>query len=111
MNDTVTCVVLCEGCDDETKAQCSEAMLPVATEAFDAAKAAGCESGMLFFTATETSDVVYQLRMSCELGEPSSTPQVCSHLMTARGALCSWDLRPCPALVGWSLVRVVITMR
>jgi len=31
---------------------------------------------MLFFTATETSDVVYQLRMSCELGEATSTPQV-----------------------------------
>jgi len=31
---------------------------------------------MLFFTATETSDVVYQLRMSCELGDPTSTPQM-----------------------------------
>ena len=31
---------------------------------------------MLFFTATETSDVVYQLRMSCDLGEPSGTPQL-----------------------------------
>ena len=78
MNDTVTCVVLCEGCDEATKAQVSDAMLPVATEAFDAAKAAGCEAGMLFFSATETSDVVYQLRMSCELGEPSSSPQVCA---------------------------------
>ena len=26
MNDTVTCVVLCEGCDDETKAQMSEVL-------------------------------------------------------------------------------------
>ena len=31
---------------------------------------------MLFFTATETSDVVYQLRMSCELGEATNVPQV-----------------------------------
>lgn len=31
---------------------------------------------MLFFTATDTSDVVYQLRMSCELGEPTGTPQL-----------------------------------
>lgn len=31
---------------------------------------------MLFFTATETSDVVYQLRMSCELGEPTGEPQL-----------------------------------
>jgi len=43
MNDQVTCVVLCEGCDDATKAQVNEAMLPVATEAFEAAKASGCE--------------------------------------------------------------------
>jgi len=91
MNDTVTCVVLCEGCDDETKAQCSEAMLPVATEAFDAAKAAGCESGMLFFTATETSDVVYQLRMSCELGEPSSTPQMVILDIPDSGAFYVYD--------------------
>jgi len=76
MNDTVTCVVLCEGCDDATKAAVSEAMMPVAAEAFEAAKASGCEAGMLFFTATETSDVVYQLRMSCELGEATSTPQL-----------------------------------
>ena len=34
------------------------------------------QSGMLFFTATETSDVVYQLRMSCELGEATNVPQV-----------------------------------
>ena len=33
---------------------------------------------MLFFTATETSDVVYQLRMSCELGDPTGSPQVCT---------------------------------
>jgi hypothetical protein len=76
MNDTVTCVVLCEGCDEETKTQMSEAMMPVATEAFEAAKAAGCEAGMLFFTASETSDVVEQLRASCGLGEPTATPQV-----------------------------------
>ncbi len=50
--------------------------MPVAAEYFEAAKASGCEAGMLFFTASETSDVVYQLRMSCELGEPTSTPQV-----------------------------------
>ena len=43
MNDQVTCVVLCAGCDDATKAQVNEAMLPVATEAFEAAKASGCE--------------------------------------------------------------------
>jgi nucleoredoxin len=76
MNDTVTCVILCEGCDEETKAAMSDAMMPVAQEAFNAAKASGCEAGMLFFTATETSDVVYQLRMSCELGDPTSTPQM-----------------------------------
>jgi hypothetical protein len=76
MNDQVTCVVLCEGCDDATKEQVNAAMLPVAQEAFEAAKASGCESGMLFFTATENSDVVYQLRMSCELGEPTGVPQV-----------------------------------
>merc|ERR1712216_627086 len=29
MNDTVTCVVLCEGCDEETKKAMSEAMMPV----------------------------------------------------------------------------------
>ena len=76
MNDTITCVILCEGCDEETKAAMSDAMMPVAQEAFNAAKASGCEAGMLFFTATETSDVVYQLRMSCELGDPTSTPQM-----------------------------------
>ena len=77
MNDTVTCVCLCEACDDATKEAISEAMMPVATEAFNAAKASGCEAGMLFFTATETSDVVYQLRMSCELGEPKpGVPQL-----------------------------------
>jgi len=76
MNDTVTCVVLCEGCDEETKKAMSEAMMPVAEEAFEAAKLSGCEAGMLFFTATETSDVVYQLRMSCELGEPTGEPQL-----------------------------------
>jgi thiol-disulfide isomerase/thioredoxin len=76
MNDTVTCVCLCEGCDDATKEACAEAMMPVAEEAFNAAKASGCEAGMLFFTATETSDVVYQLRMSCELGEPTGVPQL-----------------------------------
>jgi len=76
MNDTVTCVVLCEGCDEETKKSMTDAMMPVAEEAFQAAKLSGCEAGMLFFTATETSDVVYQLRMSCELGEPTGTPQL-----------------------------------
>eukprot|EP00282_Hemiselmis_andersenii_P005808 CAMPEP_0114113896 /NCGR_PEP_ID=MMETSP0043_2-20121206/3153_1 /TAXON_ID=464988 /ORGANISM="Hemiselmis andersenii, Strain CCMP644" /LENGTH=442 /DNA_ID=CAMNT_0001206069 /DNA_START=36 /DNA_END=1365 /DNA_ORIENTATION=+ len=76
MNDTVTCVCLCEGCDDATKEAVAEAMMPVAEEAFNAAKASGCEAGMLFFTATETSDVVYQLRMSCELGEPTGVPQL-----------------------------------
>jgi hypothetical protein len=76
MNDTVTCVCLCEGCDEATREAISEAMMPVAQEAFDAAKASGCEAGMLFFTATETSDVVYQLRTSCELGEPTTTPQL-----------------------------------
>ena len=76
MNDTVTCVVLCEGCDEATKAQVTEALNPVASEAFEAAKAAGCEAGMLFFTASATSDVVYQLRMSCDLGEPTNVPQV-----------------------------------
>mmetsp|Transcript_654 Transcript_654/g.1739 ORF Transcript_654/g.1739 Transcript_654/m.1739 type:complete len:231 (-) Transcript_654:76-768(-) len=76
MNDTVTCVLLCEGCDEATKAAMAEAMLPVAEEAFCAAKMSGCEAGMLFFTATETSDVVYQLRLSCELNEPTSTPQL-----------------------------------
>ncbi|EKX40274.1 hypothetical protein GUITHDRAFT_88850 [Guillardia theta CCMP2712] len=76
MNDTVTCVILCEGCDENTKAELADAMMPVATEAFNAAKASGCEAGMLFFTATETSEVVSQLRMSCELGEPTTTPQL-----------------------------------
>jgi len=76
MNDTVTCVLLCEGCDEETKKSMTDAMMPVAEEAFQAAKLSGCEAGMLFFTATETSDVVYQLRMSCELGEPTGTPQL-----------------------------------
>lgn len=76
MNDTVTCVCLCEGCDDATKEAINEALMPVAEEAFNAAKASGCEAGMLFFTASETSDVVYQLRMSCELGEPTTSPQL-----------------------------------
>ena len=76
MNDTVTCVVLCEGCSEDVKQELTKAMMPVAQEAFDAAKASGCEAGMLFFTATETSDVVHQLRMSCELGEPTSSPQM-----------------------------------
>ena len=76
MNDTVTCVVLCEGCDKETKAILHEQMLPVASEYFEEAKASGCEAGMLFFTATESNEVVQQLRMSCELGEPTSTPQM-----------------------------------
>merc|ERR1712205_134343 len=76
MNDTGTCVVLCEGCDEETKKAMTDAMMPVADEAFLAAKQSGCEAGMLFFTATETSDVVYQLRISCDLGEPTGTPQL-----------------------------------
>jgi thioredoxin-related protein len=76
MNDTVTCVVLCEGCSEDVKQDLTKAMMPVAQEAFDAAKASGCEAGMLFFTATETSDVVHQLRMSCELGEPTASPQM-----------------------------------
>ncbi len=38
MNDTVTCVILCEGCDEETKKGMSDAMMPVAEEAFQAAK-------------------------------------------------------------------------
>ena len=76
MNDTVTCVVLCEGCPEDVKQELTKAMMPVAQDAFDAAKASACEAGMLFFTATETSDVVYQLRMSCELGEPTAAPQM-----------------------------------
>jgi len=76
MNDTVTCVVLCEGCDDATKQKISDAMMPVAETAFEQAKLSGCEAGMLFFTATETSDVVEQLRVSCDLGAPSTTPQL-----------------------------------
>eukprot|EP00287_Rhodomonas_sp_CCMP768_P009715 CAMPEP_0196717090 /NCGR_PEP_ID=MMETSP1091-20130531/495_1 /TAXON_ID=302021 /ORGANISM="Rhodomonas sp., Strain CCMP768" /LENGTH=440 /DNA_ID=CAMNT_0042057315 /DNA_START=60 /DNA_END=1382 /DNA_ORIENTATION=+ len=76
MNDTVTCVILCEGCDEATKQSLSDSMMPVAEEAFQAAKLSGCEAGMLFFTATETSDVVEQLRVSCELGEPTTTPQL-----------------------------------
>ncbi len=76
MNDTVTLVALCEGCSEEQKAEIEKQMMPVAQKAFDEAKASGCEAGMLFFTATETSDVVYQLRTSCELGEPTSTPQL-----------------------------------
>lgn len=76
MNDTVTCVILCEGCDEATKQSLTECMMPVAEEAFQAAKLSGCEAGMLFFTATETSDVVEQLRVSCELGEPTTTPQL-----------------------------------
>ena len=76
MNDTVTCVILCEGCDKETKAALQDQMLPVASDYFEEAKASGCEAGMLFFTATETNDVVHQLRMSCDLGEPTSTPQM-----------------------------------
>eukprot|EP00286_Rhodomonas_abbreviata_P021867 CAMPEP_0181306744 /NCGR_PEP_ID=MMETSP1101-20121128/10478_1 /TAXON_ID=46948 /ORGANISM="Rhodomonas abbreviata, Strain Caron Lab Isolate" /LENGTH=440 /DNA_ID=CAMNT_0023412851 /DNA_START=161 /DNA_END=1483 /DNA_ORIENTATION=- len=74
MNDTVTCVILCEGCDEATKTALTDAMMPVAEEAFTAAKLSGCEAGMLFFTATESSDVVEQLRVSCELGEPTATP-------------------------------------
>lgn len=76
MNDTVTCVILCEGCDKETKAALQDQMLPVASDYFEEAKASGCEAGMLFFTATETNDVVHQLRMSCDLGEPTTTPQM-----------------------------------
>ncbi len=78
MNDTVTCVVLCEGCSEDVKQELTKSMMPVAQEAFDAAKASGCEAGMLFFTATETSDVVHQLRMSCEMGEPTASPQMVS---------------------------------
>ena len=91
MNDTVTCVVLCEGCDDKTKAELSEAMMPVATEAFEAAKASGCEAGMLFFTATETSDVVEQLRMSCGLGEPTGDPQLVMLDIPDSGAYYVYD--------------------
>ena len=91
MNDTVTCVVFCEGCDDKTKAELSEAMMPVATEAFEAAKASGCEAGMLFFTATETSDVVEQLRMSCGLGEPTGDPQLVMLDIPDSGAYYVYD--------------------
>jgi hypothetical protein len=80
MNDTVTCVILCEGCDKETKAALQDQMLPVASDYFEEAKASGCEAGMLFFTATESNDVVHQLRMSCDLGEPTSTPQMVSSI-------------------------------
>mmetsp|Transcript_816 Transcript_816/g.1961 ORF Transcript_816/g.1961 Transcript_816/m.1961 type:complete len:225 (+) Transcript_816:813-1487(+) len=76
MNETVTCVILCEGCDKDTKALVQEQMLPIATEYFDEAKASGCEAGILFFVATETNDVVHQLRVSCEIGEASNTPQM-----------------------------------
>jgi hypothetical protein len=47
-------------------------MLPVAVDHFK--EASGCGSGILFFTATETTDVVHQIRLSCGLGEPTATP-------------------------------------
>ena len=51
-------------------------------------QASGCEAGMLFFTATETSDVVYQLRMSCELGDPTGSPQVCTRTSNPETSFC-----------------------
>jgi len=75
-SNTVTCIILCEGCDEKTKKSMTEAMMPVAKEVLQSAKLSRCEVGMLFFTATETSDVVDNMRMSCELGEPTGTPQL-----------------------------------
>ena len=69
MKDTVTCIILCEGCDEDTQAALRDQMLPVAVDHFK--EASGCGSGILFFTATETTDVVHQIRLSCGLGEPT----------------------------------------
>lgn len=46
---------------------------------------------MLFFTATETSDVVYQLRMSCELGDPTNSPQLVMLDIPDSGAYYVYD--------------------
>mmetsp|Transcript_818 Transcript_818/g.1970 ORF Transcript_818/g.1970 Transcript_818/m.1970 type:complete len:352 (+) Transcript_818:323-1378(+) len=91
MNETVTCVILCEGCDKDTKALVQEQMLPIATEYFDEAKASGCEAGILFFVATETNDVVHQLRVSCEIGEASNTPQMVLLDIPDAGAFYVYD--------------------
>ena len=76
MKDTVTIVILCEGCSEETKAALQDQMLPVAADHFEQAKSSGCGSGILFFIATDTNDVIHQIRLSCGLGEPTATPQM-----------------------------------
>jgi len=70
INEELSLCVLLDGCDEATKAAAKKVLEPIA-EAYKKAK-----DGTCFFYAPKGDGAVGQIRQLCQLGAPSTTPQL-----------------------------------